>query len=82
MIEADETFDIVIVGSGGGSMCAALLMKSVGKEPVILEIVPRGAGPSLARSRHYDIRTPNAALSPAQRRAVTEVCRAIAGNDR
>lgn len=57
-------------------------LRRAGEEPVILEIVPRGAGPSLARSRHYDIRTPNAALSPAQRRAVTEVCRAIAGNDR
>ena len=33
----DETFDFIIVGSGGGSMCAALLMKSVGKEPLILE---------------------------------------------
>ncbi len=33
----DETFDFVIVGSGGGSMCAALLMKSVGKTALILE---------------------------------------------
>jgi 3-oxosteroid 1-dehydrogenase len=34
---ADETFDFVIVGSGGGSMCAALLVKSMGHEPLILE---------------------------------------------
>jgi len=33
----DETFDFVIVGSGGGSFCAALLMKSQGKSPIILE---------------------------------------------
>lgn len=33
----DEIFDFVIVGSGGGSMCAALFMKAQGKEPVILE---------------------------------------------
>ncbi len=33
----DEIFDFVIVGSGGGSMCAALLMRSVGKRPLILE---------------------------------------------
>ena len=34
---ADETFDFVIVGSGGGSMCAALVAKSMGFEPLILE---------------------------------------------
>lgn len=33
----DETFDFVIVGSGGGSMCAALMMKALGKSPLILE---------------------------------------------
>ena len=33
----DEMFDFVIVGSGGGSMCAALMMHSVGKRPLILE---------------------------------------------
>jgi len=33
----DETFDFVIVGSGGGSMCAALLVKTMGKNPLILE---------------------------------------------
>jgi 3-oxosteroid 1-dehydrogenase len=37
MTETEETFDFVIVGSGGGSMCAALLMKSVGKSALILE---------------------------------------------
>lgn len=34
---ADETFDFVIVGSGGGSMCAALVVKAMGLEPLILE---------------------------------------------
>ena len=32
-----EMFYFVFVGSGGGSMCAALLMHSVGKRPLILE---------------------------------------------
>jgi len=32
-----QTFDFVIVGSGGGSMCAALQMRSAGKSVVILE---------------------------------------------
>lgn len=34
---ADETFDLVIVGSGGGSMCAALVAASRGLKPLILE---------------------------------------------
>jgi hypothetical protein len=50
--------------------------------PVVLQIVPRGAGPSYARSRHYEIRYENAAVSAGQRRAIDEVCRAIAANDR
>jgi 3-oxosteroid 1-dehydrogenase len=33
----DETFDFVVVGCGGGSMCSALLMRSLGKSVVILE---------------------------------------------
>ncbi len=33
----DETVDFVVVGSGGGSMCAALLMRSLGRSVVILE---------------------------------------------
>ena len=33
----DETFDFVAVGSGGGSMCASLVMRSAGKSTVILE---------------------------------------------
>src|SRR5580692_7536479 len=33
----DEVFDFVVVGSGGGSMCAGLVMKSAGKSVVILE---------------------------------------------
>ena len=37
MTEADETFDFIIVGSGGGSMCAALAVKAMGMEPLILE---------------------------------------------
>jgi 3-oxosteroid 1-dehydrogenase len=37
MNSADETFDFVIVGSGGGSMCAALVVQSMGFRPLILE---------------------------------------------
>jgi 3-oxosteroid 1-dehydrogenase len=33
----DETFDFVAVGSGGGSMCASLVMRCAGKSAVILE---------------------------------------------
>ena len=33
----DETYDLVIVGSGGGSMCAALASKSLGKRALIIE---------------------------------------------
>jgi 3-oxosteroid 1-dehydrogenase len=33
----DETYDFVVVGSGGGSMCSALFMRSIGKTVLILE---------------------------------------------
>ncbi len=33
----DETFDFVVVGSGGGSMCSGLVMRQAGKSVVILE---------------------------------------------
>ncbi len=36
----DETFDFVVVGSGGGSMSAALYLRSVGKRVLILEKLP------------------------------------------
>jgi 3-oxosteroid 1-dehydrogenase len=37
MSEFDEQFDFVVVGSGGGSMCSALVMRDAGKSVVILE---------------------------------------------
>ncbi|MFC4595840.1 FAD-dependent oxidoreductase [Sphingobium tyrosinilyticum] len=37
MAQFDEEFDFVVVGSGGGSMCAALVMRQVGKSVLILE---------------------------------------------
>ena len=40
----DESFDFVIVGSGGGSMIAAIAVKDAGKEPVILEKTDRVGG--------------------------------------
>lgn len=33
----DETFDFVVVGSGGGSMCAGLVLRKAGKSVLILE---------------------------------------------
>ncbi|TGD70455.1 FAD-dependent oxidoreductase, partial [Mangrovimicrobium sediminis] len=33
----DESYDFVVVGSGGGSMCAALYLRSLGKRVLILE---------------------------------------------
>lgn len=33
----DESFDFVVVGSGGGSMCAGLVMREAGKSVAILE---------------------------------------------
>ena len=37
MATFDETFDFVVVGSGGGSMCAALVARQAGKSVLILE---------------------------------------------
>lgn len=37
MTAFDQMFDFVVVGSGGGSMCAGLVMKSSGKSVLILE---------------------------------------------
>ena len=37
MTSFDEVFDFVVVGSGGGSMCAGLLNRSLDKSVVILE---------------------------------------------
>jgi 3-oxosteroid 1-dehydrogenase len=36
-LQFDEMFDFVVVGSGGGSMCAALVMRKAGRSVVILE---------------------------------------------
>jgi 3-oxosteroid 1-dehydrogenase len=37
MQQMDETFDFVVVGAGGGSMCAGLVMRKAGKSVLILE---------------------------------------------
>ena len=37
MSEFDAVFDFVVVGSGGGSMCASLVARSAGKSVLILE---------------------------------------------
>jgi hypothetical protein len=49
--------------------------------PVTVELALHGQGPRRARSRHYDIRALNAALTPAQEQAVSLVCSAIVRND-
>lgn len=45
----DEVVDLLVVGSGGGSMCAGLQMKSRGKSVLILEKTPLVGG-TTARS--------------------------------
>jgi 3-oxosteroid 1-dehydrogenase len=40
----DETFDFVIVGSGAGSVCAALWLQTIGKSAVILEKTEKFGG--------------------------------------
>jgi 3-oxosteroid 1-dehydrogenase len=45
----DENFDFVIIGSGGGALCAALLMRSLGKTVLVLEKA-EFAGGTTARS--------------------------------
>lgn len=45
----DEVVDFVVVGSGGGSMCAGLLMRTLGKNVLILEKTPLVGG-TTARS--------------------------------
>jgi 3-oxosteroid 1-dehydrogenase len=37
MADFDESYDYVVVGSGGGSMCAALVMRSAGKSVLVIE---------------------------------------------
>jgi len=45
----DGTFDLIVVGSGGGSMCAALVARQAGKSVLILEKTPLIGG-TTARS--------------------------------
>jgi 3-oxosteroid 1-dehydrogenase len=45
----DEVFDFVVAGSGGGSMCAGLMLRSAGKSVLILEKTPLVGG-TTARS--------------------------------
>ena len=40
MSDFDETYDFVVVGSGGGSMCSALAMRESGKSVLIVEKTP------------------------------------------
>jgi 3-oxosteroid 1-dehydrogenase len=49
MSHFDETFDFVVVGSGGGSMCAALVARQADKSVLILEKTPLIGG-TTARS--------------------------------
>ena len=49
MSQFDETFDFVVVGSGGGSMCCALALRAAGKSVAILEKTPLIGG-TTARS--------------------------------
>jgi len=42
--DADDVFDLVIVGSGGGALCAALAARALGKSVVVLEKNARAGG--------------------------------------
>ena len=46
MTEATETYDFIIVGSGGSAVCAALVMKEAGKRALIIEKRPFFGGSS------------------------------------
>ena len=37
MSNFDENYDFVVIGSGGGSMCSALVARAAGKSVLILE---------------------------------------------
>jgi 3-oxosteroid 1-dehydrogenase len=40
----EQVYDFVVVGSGGGSMCAALVMRAAGKSVLILEKTDKAGG--------------------------------------
>ena len=44
MSQWDESYDLVIIGSGGGSMCAALKAKELGKRALIIEKLDKIGG--------------------------------------
>jgi 3-oxosteroid 1-dehydrogenase len=44
MVSWDESVDFVIVGSGGGSFCAAMAIADAGKTPVVLEKTDKVGG--------------------------------------
>lgn len=44
MSQWDDSFDLVIIGSGGGSMCAALKAKELGKRALIIEKLDKVGG--------------------------------------
>ncbi len=44
MAQWDESYDLVIVGSGGGGMCAALAAKDRGLDPLIIEKMDKVGG--------------------------------------
>ncbi|MBV9509633.1 MAG: FAD-binding protein, partial [Caulobacteraceae bacterium] len=44
MSDWDESADFVVVGSGGGSMCAGLVLRDLGKSVVVLEKTDKVGG--------------------------------------
>ena len=44
MVEWDESADFVVIGSGGGSMCAGLVLRDLGKSVVVLEKTDKVGG--------------------------------------
>jgi 3-oxosteroid 1-dehydrogenase len=65
MAGLDEGFDFVVVGSGGDSMCAALLLRQAGKSVVILEKTDQLGG-STARAGGVMWNPNNLFMAPAR----------------
>lgn len=44
MASLEQQYDLIIVGSGGGGLCAALVAQAQGRRPVVLEKLPKVGG--------------------------------------
>ena len=68
----DETYDFVVVGSGGGSMCAGLVMRKAGKSVLVLEKTDLLGGSTAIAQGHPLMRDMLDAASVAQHAFLSE----------